>query len=101
MKRGAYLINTCRGPIVDEDALLTALQEGWIAGAGLDVYCEEPLPLDHPLMQLKNVILTPHIGGFSEETLESASMSVAKRVLQVLQGDVPDNLVNRGALQNR
>jgi phosphoglycerate dehydrogenase-like enzyme len=62
MKKSAYLINTSRGPIVDEAALLTALQERRIAGAGLDVFDIEPLPLDHPLRKLDNVVLTPHLG---------------------------------------
>jgi len=99
MKPTAYLINTCRGPVVDEEALITALQDGRIAGAGLDVFHQEPLPPDHPLLTLDNVILTPHIGGFTDETLESASMSVAERALQVLAGSVPDNLVNRTVLE--
>jgi D-3-phosphoglycerate dehydrogenase len=98
MKPTAYLINTCRGPVIDEGALVEALEQGWIAGAGLDVFEEEPLPLEHPLLELDTVILTPHIGGFSEETLRTASMDVAKRVLQALAGEVPDNLVNQEAL---
>jgi glyoxylate reductase len=63
MKPSAYLINTCRGPVVDEDALIRALEAREIAGAGLDVFVEEPLPHDSPLTGLDNVILTPHIGG--------------------------------------
>jgi phosphoglycerate dehydrogenase-like enzyme len=62
MKPTAYLINTSRGPLVDEVSLVTALQQGWIAGAGLDVFDHEPLPGGHPLTQLPNVVLTPHLG---------------------------------------
>jgi len=68
MKRTAYLVNTSRGPIVDEAALVRALQEGTIAGAGLDVYEPEPLPLDHPFRKLPNTVITPHLGYVTEET---------------------------------
>ncbi|MGH7911914.1 MAG: D-2-hydroxyacid dehydrogenase family protein [Candidatus Dormibacteraceae bacterium] len=67
MRRTAYLVNTSRGPIVDEDALLAALRDGTLAGAGLDVYDQEPLPADHPLRKLDNVVLTPHLGYVLEE----------------------------------
>jgi phosphoglycerate dehydrogenase-like enzyme len=68
MKPSAYLVNTSRGPLVDEAALVRALREGTIAGAGLDVYDEEPLPRDHPLRRLPNTVLTPHLGYVTEET---------------------------------
>jgi len=67
MKRTAHLINTSRGPIVDEAALVQALRDGTIAGAGLDVYDDEPLPLDHPLRQLPNIVITPHLGYVTDE----------------------------------
>jgi len=67
MKRTAYLVNTSRGPIVDEAALVAAVRQGTIAGAGLDVYDEEPLPLDHPLRNLPNTVITPHLGYVTEE----------------------------------
>jgi D-3-phosphoglycerate dehydrogenase len=67
MKNTAILINTSRGPIVDEAALVAALRQGTIAGAGLDVYDEEPLPLDHPLRHLPNTVITPHLGYVTEE----------------------------------
>src|SRR2546427_75808 len=68
MKRSAYLVNTSRGPIVDEAALVRALREGTIAGAGLDVFDEEPLPLDHPFRELPSTVITPHLGYVTEET---------------------------------
>ena len=67
MKPTAYLINTARGPVVDEEALVDAVHKGVIAGAGLDVFGIEPLPLDHPLRTLPNSVITPHVGGFVEE----------------------------------
>ncbi|HXH13441.1 MAG TPA: D-2-hydroxyacid dehydrogenase family protein [Alphaproteobacteria bacterium] len=68
MKPSAYLINTSRGPIVEEKALIDALQKGSIAGAALDVFDEEPLPLDHPLRRLENTVITPHLGYVTAET---------------------------------
>ena len=71
MKPTAYLINTSRGPIVDEAALIAALRDGTIAGVGLDVYDEEPLPLEHPLRRAANTVITPHIGYVTQETYTS------------------------------
>ncbi len=70
MKESAYLVNTSRGPIVDESALIEALSSGAIAGAGLDVFDIEPLPLDHPLRTLPNTVLTPHMGYVTTETYQ-------------------------------
>jgi D-3-phosphoglycerate dehydrogenase len=67
MKKTAYLINTSRGPIVDEKALIAALQNKAIAGAGLDVFDVEPLPPDHPFRKMDNVVITPHLGYVSEQ----------------------------------
>jgi phosphoglycerate dehydrogenase-like enzyme len=67
MKPTAYLVNTSRGPIVEEAALITALRDGTIAGAGLDVYDVEPLPLDHPLRKLENTVITPHLGYVTDD----------------------------------
>ncbi len=82
MKPSAILINTSRGAVVDTNALVKALSEGWIAGAGLDVYEEEPLPLNHPLTKLDNVVLTPHIGASTEEAQERAGLEVVKKVIE-------------------
>ena len=67
MKPSAFLINTSRGPIIDEAALTTALRQQKIAGAGLDVFDVEPLPLDHPYRKMDNVVITPHLGYVSEQ----------------------------------
>ncbi|MCD6189870.1 MAG: D-2-hydroxyacid dehydrogenase [Thermococcus sp.] len=87
MKPTAVLINTSRGAVVDTNALVKALQEGWIAGAGLDVFEEEPLPKDHPLTKLDNVVLTPHIGASTVEAQERAGIEVAEKVVKILKGE--------------
>ncbi|MCB0997109.1 MAG: D-2-hydroxyacid dehydrogenase family protein [Acidimicrobiales bacterium] len=68
MRPSAYVVNTSRGPVIDEDALVDALRSGRLAGAGLDVFAVEPLPLDHPLRSLPNTVITPHIGYVTDET---------------------------------
>ncbi|HLU49955.1 MAG TPA: hydroxyacid dehydrogenase [Planctomycetota bacterium] len=93
MKRGAILLNLARGPVVDEDALVHALRSGRLAGAGLDVFIEEPPPADHPLFELPNVVLTPHRGGYSSESIVGISR-VAEDVLRVLRGEEPEFPVN-------
>ncbi len=85
MKKNAILINTSRGAVVDTEALVKALKEGWIAGAGLDVYEEEPLPKDHPLTKLDNVVLTPHIGASTTEAQERAGVEIAKKIIDYLK----------------
>lgn len=82
MKKSAILINTSRGPVVDTNALIKALKEGWIAGAGLDVFEEEPLPRDHPLTKLDNVVLTSHIGASTHEAQERAGIQIAERIVE-------------------
>ncbi|ASI99300.1 hydroxyacid dehydrogenase [Thermococcus celer] len=86
MKKSAILINAARGPVVDTKALVKALKEGWIAGAGLDVYEEEPLPKDHPLTKLDNVVLTPHIGASTVEAQMRAGVQVAEQIVDILKG---------------
>jgi D-3-phosphoglycerate dehydrogenase len=100
LKPTAYLINVARGPIVDESALLEALQQGRIAGAGLDVFGREPLPTDHPLLSLDNVVLTPHIGWVTAENTREFVDSVVRSVEEYLDGD-PRHVVNPEAIEAR
>ena len=88
MKRSAYLINSSRGPIVDEPALVQALRQGAIAGAALDVYDEEPLPLDHPLRQLPNTVITPHLGYVTVEGYKVFYGNIVEDIQAFLQGPV-------------
>ena len=94
MKSSAYLINIARGPLVDEAALLRVLQDGRIAGAGLDVWEKEPIPLDHPLLALDNVIGTPHRLGATWESLQHVCESIQENVFRVLAGQRPKHVVN-------
>ena len=94
MKPTAVIISTSRGPIVEEAALARALDEGVIAGAALDVLEVEPPTKDNPLMRKDNVILTPHAGFYSEESVEELRSTAAKNVRRVLTGQEPENLVN-------
>ncbi|MEM0457146.1 MAG: C-terminal binding protein [Nitrososphaerota archaeon] len=98
MKKTAYLINTSRGPIVKEDALYKALRDGWIAGAALDVYENEPPNTNNPLFKLDNVVLTPHIAWYTEEALKRLKRSVAEDTIRILNGMPPKNLVNKDVL---
>jgi len=95
MKPGAYLVNISRGETVDEGALIKALREGWIAGAGLDVFEEEPLPSGSPLYDLENVILSPHVAGFTLQYDERASDLFAENLRRYLAGDPLLNLVDK------
>jgi len=94
MKRSALLINVARGPIVNHDALVRALRERQIAGAGLDVFDREPVPLDEPLLILDNVVLTPHLAGNTIECRRRMAIAVGEEVLRVLHGEKPKYAVN-------
>jgi D-3-phosphoglycerate dehydrogenase / 2-oxoglutarate reductase len=109
MKPGSYLINTARGAIVDEPALVEALRSGHLAGAGIDTYegidvfSATETPPDHPLLQLDNVVLTPHVAAGSRQAMEDVARGAVENVVAVLSGHWPnpDNLVNPGVLPRK
>lgn len=100
MKPNAYFINTARGPIVDQAALIRLLQDRAIAGAGLDVYETEPPPADCPLFALDNVVLTPHALPWTEEIARDNSLEACDNILAISRGEVPPGLVNRAVAEN-
>jgi D-3-phosphoglycerate dehydrogenase len=93
MKPDAYLVNTSRGPVVEEQALAEALRAGRLAGAGLDVFEVEPMAADSPLLQLPNVVLTPHIASYSEEGDVAHQARTADIILRVVKGELPERKV--------
>lgn len=99
MKPTALLINTARGPVVDKIALTKALQEGWIAGAGLDVLEQEPPDPQDPILKLENVVLTPHYASYTEEAYLEVREKAADQIVQVLSGKIPSFLVNKNVLE--
>lgn len=100
MKPEAYLINTARGPIVDQRALTRALEQRWIAGAGLDVFETEPLPAGDELRELDNVILSPHGLAWTEEIARDNGLEACDNILALFRGEIPHGAVNRGVLDN-
>ena len=100
MKQDAFLINAARGPLIDEIALYDALKSGSIAGAGLDVMVDNSPPQDHPLLSLDNIIITPHVAFFSQESTLELEQRAAAEVVSVMQGRMPDNLVNPAVLEH-
>jgi len=101
MKKTAYLINNARGPIVDEKALYEALKERRIAGAGLDVFEQEPTPVDNPLLKLDNVVVAPHISSASYETRSRMAEIVAENLIAFFEGKKPPNLINSDVMKVR
>ena len=99
MKPTAILVNTSRGEIIDEKALIKALNEGWIAGAALDVFEKEPLPPDHPFLKMDNVTITPHIAGASKEVVKRSVIMIAEDVKRLLKGEKPLYCVNPEVLE--
>jgi D-3-phosphoglycerate dehydrogenase len=98
MKSSVLLVNTGRGGLIDHNALAKALKEKRLAGAGLDVFDREPAPMDHMLMQLPNVIITPHIAFYSEESLQDLLVQTAENTADVLTGRRPGAVVNEEVL---
>ena len=101
MKRSAVLVNTSRGAVIDEAALIAALKERRIAGAGLDVFEVEPLPLDSPFLSLDNVVLLPHSASATAETRDRMAVLAAQNLIDVLRGKRPKALLNAGVLSVR
>ena len=101
MKPTAYFVNTARGKVVDEAALVRALQEGWIAGAGLDVFEVEPLPMDSPLRRMDNVLLAPHLAGTSVASAVNNRAHAIEQVEEALRDGTPSALVNRSVQPRR
>ena len=100
MKKSAYLVNTARGAIVDENALARMLKERAIAGAALDVFVEEPLPADSPLLDLDNVVLAPHLGWPTDSGFEGFAENAVNNILDYMEGKLT-RVINPDALQNR
>ena len=93
MRDGVVLINTARGGIIDEDALVDGLTTGKVGAAGLDVFATEPMPGDHPLLQFDQVLMTPHIGGLTQDAAERMAISSAENILDFFRGEIDHTLV--------
>ena len=94
MKPAAFLVNTSRGEIVDEPALIEALQQGRIAGAGLDVFAKEPPEPSHPFFRMENVILTPHAGALTKDAVAQLAEGAARNAIDVMEGRPPSFSAN-------
>ncbi len=101
MKKTAFLVNNARGPIIDEKALYKALKEGWIAGAALDVFEQEPTSTTNPLLTLENVVVAPHISSASYATRSKMSTMVADNLVAFFEGRTPPNLVNKDVAKTK
>lgn len=99
MKATACLLNTARGALIDEAALALALRDGWIAGAALDTFVQEPLPAEHPFRQTPNLLLSPHQASFGYETGARVSVCAAQAILDLMQGKQPRHVVNPEVFQ--
>ncbi len=95
MKKGALIVNTARGGIIDEPALYQALTSGHLAGAGLDVFDQEPTPADNPLLKLDQVISSPHMAGVTTEAVAAMAVATSRNILSVLDGSpIRENTIN-------
>ncbi len=101
MKKSAYLINTARGGVIDEEALIEALGKKEIAGAGLDVYVKEPPETDNKLFDFDNVVATPHLSSFTDDGKRKMGVGVVRGILDVLSGNMPEFIVNGEIWENR
>jgi phosphoglycerate dehydrogenase-like enzyme len=101
MRPGAVLVNTARGELVDEAALIIALQTGYLAGAALDTYAVEPLPADSPLRGLANVVLSPHVAGQTKDAVLQVGFAAAQAILDELAGRRPQFVANPAAYAAR
>jgi phosphoglycerate dehydrogenase-like enzyme len=93
MKPSAIVVNTSRGPVIDEKALIKALEQGDIRGASLDVFEQEPTPLNNPLLKMENVVMTPHCASATWETRRKMAECVVENLLTYLQGKRPPNII--------
>jgi glyoxylate reductase len=100
MKPSAYLINTARGPLINDEALVRALKEGWIAGAALDVFATEPLPADSVLRSAPNLLLAPHQASFARETAEKVTLAAAQSIVDLMQGRKPRWVVDESVFKS-
>lgn len=100
MKPTAYLVNTARGPVIDEPALIAALTEGRIAGAGLDVFEVEPVPEDNPLLAMDNVVVAPHSLCWTDECWLGCAEAAFRNIVSISKGEVPKALVNTAVTEN-
>lgn len=101
MKGGSVLVNTSRGGIVDQKALLESIRAGHLSGAGLDVFEDEPMEIDDPILKEERIVLTPHVSYYSEEALRQVQVDTAQAVVDILEGRKPRNLANPAIWESR
>ena len=100
MPKGSYIINSARGGLIDEAALLAAVQSGHLAGAGLDTFATEPPAPNHPFWSERRIVMTPHIGGVTREASARVGVEAVRGIFQILEGEpiAPERIVNRALL---
>lgn len=100
MKASAFIVNTCRGAVIDEQALYEALKASTIRGAALDVLEHEPPDFNYPLISLDNVLVTPHAAFYSEDAMAEVRTRSARQVVKIFKGELPDHIVNGKVLES-